>query len=61
MIILGGGIDCRVYESSAQIRPLGVGINVLPHSVRELDELGLLPRLDATGIRTQEFPGASGR
>ena len=26
------GIACRVYEAAAEIRPLGVGINVLPHA-----------------------------
>lgn len=48
------GISCRVYEAVDQIRPLGVGINVLPHATKELDELGLLPRLDAVGVRTKE-------
>ncbi|WP_158884780.1 flavin-dependent oxidoreductase [Amycolatopsis anabasis] len=49
------GIDCAVYEQSEQIRELGVGINMLPHAVRELAELGLLDRLDETGIRTREL------
>ena len=30
------GIGCRVYESVDSLAPLGVGINVLPHAVREL-------------------------
>jgi 5-methylphenazine-1-carboxylate 1-monooxygenase len=47
------GISCRVYEGVTEIKPLGAGINLLPHAVRELDELGLLPGLDAVGIRTQ--------
>jgi len=46
------GIDCRVYEAVAEIRAVGAGINLLPHAVRELDELGLVPALDAVGIRT---------
>jgi len=37
-----------------EIRPLGVGINLLPHAARELDELGLLPALDAVGVQTRE-------
>ncbi|MGH3585527.1 MAG: flavin-dependent oxidoreductase [Pseudonocardia sp.] len=49
------GIDCVVYEQSEQIRGLGVGINLLPHAVRELAELGLLDRLQAAGIRTKEL------
>ncbi|MDM9561164.1 flavin-dependent oxidoreductase [Bordetella petrii] len=48
------GIGCRVYEAVAEIRPLGVGINLLPHAARELDELGLLPALDALGVHTRE-------
>jgi 2-polyprenyl-6-methoxyphenol hydroxylase-like FAD-dependent oxidoreductase len=46
------GIECRIYESVAEIRAVGAGINLLPHAVRELDELGLVPALDAVGIRT---------
>ncbi|MBL8689330.1 MAG: flavin-dependent oxidoreductase [Rhodospirillaceae bacterium] len=49
------GLDVRVFESVREIRPLGVGINLLPHSVRHLFELGLQPALDATGIRTSEL------
>jgi len=33
-----------VYEAAPEIRPLGVGINLLPHSTRELTELGLQER-----------------
>jgi 2-polyprenyl-6-methoxyphenol hydroxylase-like FAD-dependent oxidoreductase len=49
------GVKCRVFESVAEIKPLGVGINVLPHACRELIELGLLDELDRTGIRTSEL------
>ena len=49
------GIDCAVFEQSASIRELGVGINTLPHAIRELASLGLLPDLDAAGIRTREL------
>lgn len=49
------GVECRVFESVATIEPLGVGINTLPHAVRELTELGLLDRLAATGIPTAEL------
>jgi 5-methylphenazine-1-carboxylate 1-monooxygenase len=48
------GIGCRVYEAVPALKPLGVGINLLPHAVRELDELGLLPALDAVAVRTSE-------
>lgn len=48
------GIRCRVYEAVPTLKPLGVGINLLPHAVRELDELGLLTALDAVAVRTRE-------
>jgi 5-methylphenazine-1-carboxylate 1-monooxygenase len=49
------GVPCRVFESVREIKPLGVGINVLPHACRELIELGLEEALDATAIRTKEL------
>lgn len=49
------GVPCRVFESVPALKPLGVGINVLPHAVRELMELGLHDRLDAAGVRTREL------
>jgi 2-polyprenyl-6-methoxyphenol hydroxylase-like FAD-dependent oxidoreductase len=53
------GIDCQVLEAAAQVRPLGVGINALPHSIRELAALDLLDRLDAIGIRTRQLTYAN--
>ncbi|WP_439672400.1 5-methylphenazine-1-carboxylate 1-monooxygenase [Cupriavidus necator] len=50
----GAGIPCRVYEAAPEIKPLGVGINLLPHAVRELDKLGLLGALEAVAITTEE-------
>ena len=49
------GIDCEIYEQSDGIRELGVGINTLPHAIKELAGLGLLDRLDAVAIRTYEL------
>ena len=49
------GIEARVFESAAEIRPLGVGINLLPHSVRILTALGLDAKLAETGIATAEL------
>jgi 5-methylphenazine-1-carboxylate 1-monooxygenase len=46
------GIDCTVYEAARDIKPLGVGINLLPHSVKELSELGLRDAIAATAIET---------
>lgn len=48
------GVSCRVFEAVDELRPLGVGINLQPHAVRELDELGLLRDLDGIGLRTEE-------
>lgn len=70
IVIAGGGIgglatalslhaagfgDVTVLEAAQEIRPLGVGINLLPHAVRELTELGLADRLAAIGVATAEL------
>ena len=69
VIIAGGGIgglttalmlrarniDVQVFESAAQIREAGVGINILPHAIRELEALGLLGALDKVGLRTRSL------
>jgi 2-polyprenyl-6-methoxyphenol hydroxylase-like FAD-dependent oxidoreductase len=49
------GIDPLVVDSASQLRPLGVGINLLPHAVRELTELGLGEELAGSGIPTAEM------
>lgn len=68
VIIIGGGIgglafalqlharglSCRIYEAVREIGTIGAGINLLPHAVKDLDALGLLPALDAVGIRTKD-------
>ncbi len=46
------GIPSRVFEAVEEIRPLGVGINLLPHSVKELWALGLKEALEETAILT---------
>src|SRR3978361_2336816 len=48
------GIPCRVFESAADIRPVGVGINLLPHATRELAALGLEPALARAAIATKD-------
>jgi 2-polyprenyl-6-methoxyphenol hydroxylase-like FAD-dependent oxidoreductase len=53
------GIECQVLEAAAETKPLGVGINALPHSIRELAALDLLPCLDAIGIRTRQLTYAN--
>jgi len=49
------GIACTVFEQVRELRELGVGINTLPHAIKELAALGLLPALDHAGIRTREL------
>lgn len=48
------GASVQVFEQVESVRPLGVGINLQPHAVRELVELGLGDRLEAIGVRTRE-------
>ena len=49
------GIDVELYESVSDIRPLGVGINLLPHAIQVLAGLGLLDELTQLGIETQSL------
>jgi 2-polyprenyl-6-methoxyphenol hydroxylase-like FAD-dependent oxidoreductase len=44
------GVQVDVFDSTPELRPLGVGINLLPHAVRELHALGLLDELHAHAI-----------
>ncbi len=48
------GIPVKVYEQVSEITPLGVGINLQPHAVREIFELGLEAEIEAIGVRTKE-------
>jgi len=48
------GIPCRIFESAPEIKPLGVGINLLPHATRVLGELGLEPALAKVAVETRE-------
>jgi 2-polyprenyl-6-methoxyphenol hydroxylase-like FAD-dependent oxidoreductase len=49
------GIECEVFEQSRGIHELGVGINILPHAIKELVDLGLLEALDRVAVRTHEL------
>jgi 2-polyprenyl-6-methoxyphenol hydroxylase-like FAD-dependent oxidoreductase len=48
------GIEARVYERAPEIKPLGVGITLLPHAMREFSALGLGEQLLAAGIENRE-------
>jgi 2-polyprenyl-6-methoxyphenol hydroxylase-like FAD-dependent oxidoreductase len=50
------GVPCVVFESVAELQPLGVGINLQPNAVRELYDLGLNAEvLDSIGIQAREW------
>lgn len=69
VLIAGGGIgglaaalclhrsghEVTVFESVARPRELGVGINLLPHSVRVLHDLGLEAVLREAAVQTTEL------
>lgn len=47
------GVPVTVLESVDEMRPLGVGINLQPNAVRELEALGLGPELASLGVATR--------
>jgi 2-polyprenyl-6-methoxyphenol hydroxylase-like FAD-dependent oxidoreductase len=49
------GIDVKVFESVEEVRPLGVGINLLPHCVRILTHLNLLEKVEGISVETKEL------
>jgi len=49
------GFEPHVFESARAFQFLGLGINVQPHAVRELTELGLGGRLAGNSIATAEL------
>jgi 2-polyprenyl-6-methoxyphenol hydroxylase-like FAD-dependent oxidoreductase len=49
------GFAVRVFETVPEIKPLGVGINLLPHAVRELEELGLRASAERAGVACREL------
>jgi 2-polyprenyl-6-methoxyphenol hydroxylase-like FAD-dependent oxidoreductase len=48
------GISAKVYERAPEIKPLGVGITLLPHAMREFTALGVADVLLTTGIENRE-------
>jgi len=50
------GVPCIVYEAARDMRPLGVGINLQPNAVRELNDLGIDDsELDRVGLPAKEW------
>jgi 2-polyprenyl-6-methoxyphenol hydroxylase-like FAD-dependent oxidoreductase len=70
VLIVGGGIGgltaalalhahvprarIRVLEAAPKIKPLGVGINLLPYAGRELSQLGLRDELARVAVEPTE-------
>lgn len=50
------GVPCVVYEGVRELAPLGVGINLQPNAVRELEDLGIgEAEMDETGLPAREW------
>jgi 2-polyprenyl-6-methoxyphenol hydroxylase-like FAD-dependent oxidoreductase len=49
------GFTPIIYERADTIAEFDVGINILPHAIRQLADLGLLELLDSIGIRRREL------
>ncbi|RJF89851.1 flavin-dependent oxidoreductase [Oleomonas cavernae] len=49
-----GGIRSDVYEVAPQIAPLGLGVNLLPHSTKVMAELGVLDEMRRRSVETVE-------
>ncbi|MFK7964053.1 MAG: flavin-dependent oxidoreductase [Burkholderiaceae bacterium] len=47
-------IPCQVFEASADIREIGVGITILPHAMREFAKMGVDVELTAAGIENED-------
>ena len=48
------GLRPRIYEAVAELKPLGVGIDVKVYATKELDELGLLEEFREISVDAQE-------
>jgi 5-methylphenazine-1-carboxylate 1-monooxygenase len=71
ILVIGGGIGgltlalaihatkaghrIRVFEAAPEIRPLGVGINLGPHAMKELSALGLQDALAAVACQPTDY------
>lgn len=46
------GMSCELFESVREIKPLGVGINLLPHAVNELARIDMVASLAQHAVAT---------
>lgn len=45
--------NIEIFESATSVSELGVGVNILPHAMKIMDELGLLNKLVGTSVETE--------
>jgi 5-methylphenazine-1-carboxylate 1-monooxygenase len=55
LMLKARGIKSVIYEQASEVREVGVGINTLPHAIKELAALDLVAALDTAAIRTKEL------
>ncbi len=48
-------VTIRIYEAVEEMKPLGVGINLFPHAMQQLVQLGLLEAVRAVAVEVKEF------
>src|SRR5262249_16209266 len=49
------GIKCQIFEAVQELKALGVGLNLLPHAMKELDTLGVGDEVSRRGVETREL------
>jgi len=49
------GVDVEIFEAAREFKAMGVGINLQPHAVLVLHDLGLQDALEAVAIQTAEL------
>lgn len=49
------GFEVEIFESVKSVKPLGVGINLLPHSVRVLTNLDLDEKIAESAVETSDL------
>jgi 2-polyprenyl-6-methoxyphenol hydroxylase-like FAD-dependent oxidoreductase len=49
------GIDFIAFDAAPELKPLGVGINILPHAAGELAEFGILDTIESLSVKTREL------
>jgi 2-polyprenyl-6-methoxyphenol hydroxylase-like FAD-dependent oxidoreductase len=47
------GIDFIAFDVAQELKPLGVGINILPHAAGELAEFDILDAIEAVSVKTR--------